>query len=292
MKKKIVLLIGGLLVLAVVLPVVLTMRLWTTREVVIHTSLFDVAPELTDVDNWKNWYPDMGRHVFTVTAKNPAGIVVRDEKQRYQSLLAAADTNRRHTLVRWVVSSTVAEWLGGRRPGGMMEQGLKTLKAYLEDPVKLYGFTIGIHPVTDTLILTKRVIVPREKVNQQWAALEKELVAYLLDNRMLRGEVDIYYGTEAVSSDSLAAVVGIPVSSRRPEKEGMQFLKLPAQGRLLVGSYDGPDSVMSRLYQAMDKYVLDKELKKVAVPFEKKHRKFFEIDEPGHSVHELVYPIY
>jgi hypothetical protein len=87
-------------------------------------------------------------------------------------------------------------------------------------------------------------------------------------------------------------VVGIPVSSRRPEKGGIQFLKLPAQGRLLVGSYEGPDSIMSRLYQAMDKYVLDKELKKVAVSFEKKHRKFFEVDEPGRSVHELVYPIY
>jgi hypothetical protein len=174
----------------------------------------------------------------------------------------------------------------------MMEQGLKSLKAYLENPVKLYGFTIGIHPVIDTLILTKRAIVSRDKVKEKWAALEKELVAYLLDNRILRGEVDIYYGTEAVSSDSLAAVVGIPVSSRRPEKEGMQFLKLPAQGRLLVGSYEGPDSVMPRLYQAMDKYVLDKELKKVAVPFEKKHRKFFESDEPGRSVYELVYPIY
>jgi hypothetical protein len=292
MKKKIVLLIGGLLVLAVVLPVVLTMRLWTTREVVIHTSLFDVAPALTDLHNWKNWYPDPERDVFTVTAKNPAGIVVRDKKQRYQSLLATADTNRRYTLVRWAVSSTVAEWLGGRRPGGMMEQGLKTLKAYLEDPVNLYGFTIGIQPVTDTLILTKRAIVSRDKVKEKWAALEKELIAYLLVNRMLRVEVDIYNSTEPVSSDSLAAVVGIPVSSRRPEKEGMQFLKLPAQGRLLVGRYEGPDSVMPRLYLAMDKYVLDKELKKVAVPFEKRHVKFFGTEEPGRSVYELVYPIY
>jgi hypothetical protein len=98
--KKIVFIIGAILVLGMVLFLVWPWRFSVNREVVIKVSVFDAGSQLTDVSNWHHWYPEADRHTFTVTAKNPAAVVVKVDNSSYLSLMATSEKDISYTRVR------------------------------------------------------------------------------------------------------------------------------------------------------------------------------------------------
>ena len=159
-----------------------------------------------------------------------------------------------------------------------MEVGLGTLKKYLEDPVTHYGFEISIQPVKDTLIMTKRDTVAPDQVKTRFVMLQQQLLDYLGKHRVLSSSFDLYMVNEPVKEGRILVAAGIPVSRLLPDGEGVELLKFPANGRLLVGRYHGPSSALPDLRRAMDKYMQDQHLMKVALPFTKGQ--------------ELYYPIY
>jgi hypothetical protein len=270
--KKIIFIIGGILVL--ILLLVWPWRIRVSKEVVVRASLFDVGPQLTDVGNWKHWYPDAAGHTFVITANNPAAVVVKVDNSDYLSLMAMPEKDISYTRVSATRVVSLGEWIKG--DGGVIRVGLDSLKKFLEDPVTHYGFDISIQRVTDTLVMTKRDTVAPALVAVGLDTLQDQLMDYLRQHDVSYSATDLYIVNEPVSKDRVLIAVGIPVSRLLPDENGVELLKFPVNGRLLVGRYSLAELPDLRL--AMDKYIQDQHLVKVALPFTKGN--------------ELYYPIY
>jgi len=82
------------------------------------------------------------------------------------------------------------------------------------------------------------------------------------------------------------------LNKRVPEKNGIKYLKMPPIGRMLVGEYDGDYHNIQLLYRSIERYMSDKHLRKVALPYEKY---LSDPQSPTDSLHmrmEIYYPIY
>ncbi len=268
--KKVVFIVGGVLVLVVLL--LWPWRIRVNKEVVIKASLFDVGPQLTDVANWKHWYPDAANHTFVITAKNPAAVVAKLDNNSYLSLMATPEHDIGYTRVTATGVVSLGEWIKG---SGAMETGLDSLKKFLEDPVTHYGFDISIQRVTDTLVMTKRDTVMAALVAVRLDTLRDQLMDYLHKHDVSPSAIDLYTVTEPVSKDRVLVAVGMPVSRQLPNENGVELLKFPVNGRLLVGRYS--PAALPDLRRAMDKYVQDQHLTKVALPFMKRHTLYYPI---------------
>jgi effector-binding domain-containing protein len=219
---------------------------------------------------------------------------VKDEvsgRKAYHSLTAFPDSLGMATKVHWTESLSIIDWLKRRKETATkMETGLNNLKQLLEDPIKQYGFRIELKSVTDTLILIKEMTTT---LRNRFSSLQN---AYQ-DIREFAKQNDINItGREManfhqIEDDSIQIMAGIPVSKKGTAKNGFAFLEMPNHGKMLVGYYDGPYSGLQKLYQAMEKYINEKNLKKISSEYEKYISSPVSQKDSSHVSLELHYPV-
>jgi len=183
------------------------------------------------------------------------------------------DTISSITHVRWVTWLSPLGWLKEKLGlDNRQRTGLHNLQEFQQDPKQFYGFAIGLEPVVDTLVLTKRAMVKKTQMVASLAILYGQLLRYaqargiVLDTMGPR--MATFYGEV---KDSVQLAAGIPVNSRGKGtvSTDISFLEMPPKGKMLVGHYEGPYSGLSKLYSAMRRYAFDKKLMLIAGPYEK-----------------------
>jgi hypothetical protein len=158
-----------------------------------------------------------------------------------------------------------------------MEVGLDSLKKFLEDPMTHYGFDISIQRVKDTLVMTRRDTVVAALAAMCIDTLRDQLMNYLRQHGVSSSAIDIYIVNEPVSKDRVLVAVGVPVSRLLPDEKGVELLRFPVNGRLLIGRHHGASTELPDLRRAMDKYMRDQHLTKVALPFTKGQAVYYPI---------------
>jgi len=282
MKKKIVLVIMGLIIVAA-LVVAWGFSFTESRSVTIDAPVDIVAPQVSGLPNWKKWYgEDAGRLSFV--SGGPVSIVVRDTGRSFEEAVAVVpQMDGRSTRVVWSRPVTVWQRLAGADAG--MTHHLAALKNYIEDARSYYGFDIHIRQVTDTLFATRDDRVAEAAVAARRVALLERLEGYLRAHPEMKCKDSVITGYESISGGQVHLVVGIPVDRRMLEADSVRFLTLPRGGRLLSGECGGDSVGLEALKRAMDRYVADKRLQLVAIPFTE--RRF-----DGSGGYELNYPIW
>ncbi len=234
----------NILIVSVLLLLVLTtisqFSIFVKKEITINASLFDVASQITGLENWKNWYPGLetvskdsiryadngkektiqlntgkGGHLI-ISILNPATIQLREEPSIQNSataIAASAVLNGTATEVSWVRKIKLYHWLAEKLGAAApLQKGLQQLKIMLEDPGHRYGFRINIRPVTDTLILTVSANVTGEKVIITRSILYERL-NYLVRSKHLKRSSGYYFTSSAgAGSNNTIVSVGMPVS--------------------------------------------------------------------------------
>jgi effector-binding domain-containing protein len=289
------------------------------REIIIRAPIYNVAGKLTDLRNWKQWYPALkttdsssfihsrsttqinsflqaGDHVYTILNSSPAYILIRDEKKNgnkeYHSLYTFPDSLGSATRVIWIKSVSPFIWLRDKfHSDENMRIGLTSLKKSLEDPSEFYGFPIAIGPVTDTIVATKTAIANEADKISTLHRLYSEIYQYLQKNNITAGNIRIA-NFSIGSPGQLKISAGIPVTKKGPEENGIAYLQMPRGGKMLVGKYEGPYSGLNKLYTAMEKYVTDKQLHKVALQYERYLTDPSSANDSLHMRIEIFYPIY
>ena len=296
MKKKLII-AGSCLFLVLILSLIagpFTFKI--TSQVAISRSIYEVAAQFTDLKNWPHWHPDLtginqdslnyseskeiinsfirtsnGRQ-FTLTAVNPAGIVFKESfknKTGYQSMIASSDSLGRTTRVSGILFVSALDWLKEKMSSrNKIKMELRALKLFVENPLTFYGFPIVIKPVSDTLIMTLQKIIPIGETNLPFQQIYTDLTNYARANKLIYKSYR-YLSFKDVDSRNFRLAVGIPVNKRAKATKNIQFLEMPVQGRLLIGKTTGSPSRIRALYAAMEKYMKDKNLKRVADPLEK-----------------------
>ena len=86
-------------------------------------------------------------------------------------------------------------------------------------------------------------------------------------------------------------MAGIPVAGKAPVKNGIAFLEMPSGGKMLIGFYEGPYFSLPNLYHAMEKYIIDKNLRKISSEYEKYVNSPAPANDSMRITLELHYPI-
>lgn len=265
---------------------------YTIRQtIVIHATIDKVAPLFTDVKKWSGWHPDVAKQMITpaitkqnggqeirlpnltylVTENNPASITIyeiRAGDTTRATLSASSYGDGTYTYVEYTTEESGFAWLKHVFLKNQTQNILPPLQLLAEDDSRRYGFLIRTIPVSDTLILTTGTTTIKDSVLQVTSALHMKLKGYCEQNSLTAK--DYYYTSQAFADNNKVRIsVGMPVSKEDHKAQpGFEFLKLPATGRLVMGEFKGRYKDKPQLYAAMDEYVQDKRMKKVAQPLE------------------------
>jgi effector-binding domain-containing protein len=286
------------------------------KRITINASIFNVVKQFTDLHNWKNWHPGLTgqdssafkysriangvnstltvqEKKYTITSVNSQGIGIEEEEngdRNYQSISAFPDSFNTITHVTWIQVASFSNWVREKfKHDNEMEKGLKNLKSYMEDADKFYGFHIEIQSVSDTLLITKKAMASKDNIIPILHNLYADLYKYLQENNMEHAQRMAGFITG--ENDSVEIMAGITVEKKEPVKNGIRYMEMP-RGRMLVGEYQGPYNKISQLYMVMNQYLEDKELKRVAMIYEKYFTDPHSKEDSAHMKIKIYCPIY
>jgi effector-binding domain-containing protein len=316
-RKRLPILIASLLILVACLVWVPVQ--WKVRkEIRIDAQVEYVSSAITNLHHWKNWnaeligldstrltYSDFPTGInaflqsptqrYTITEFNPEYVLVRttgDGSPEYQSLSAISDTLDKSTEVIWIRLLSPFRWLKEKiLPGSQMDQSLKHLKFWMEDPLHIYGFPISTEPVIDTLVITSIATCEKNKRIASLAGLYNRMLQYAKEKKIPIGN-NRMASFSFSGKDSIRIAAGIPAKEKGPSEAQISVLEMPGHGKMLVGHYEGPYYGIGRLYSAMERYVRDKRLLRVAAVYEKYLTDPKTAQDSLHMRIELHYPIY
>jgi predicted transcriptional regulator YdeE len=251
-----------------------------TRKALIKVSIFDLSAQLSDFQKWEKWdklifdkkSSDLNDR-FSLHINSPAAFVLQKQENSHTSAqyitLKPANADLL-TQIEWTKSTTGFEWLLTKFTGkDDINNQLNSLKAFAEDPSNLYGYPIRVTKVSDPLLCLNRKTVTKANAKDNIPQMVQHLSRYLSDNNISYKRDYYYVSYFPLDSKNMEIAVGVSVTEEFRAKNNFEILKFPVNGRLLIADYEGPTAYLNKLYIAMDKYVTDKKMSKVALPIEK-----------------------
>lgn len=324
MKKKWI--VTGIIFLLLAIIVIGAGRIVMTvhKEVTVNASFYDVSMQLNDLKNYPAWYPGVDSAGLQRMVKptsvslsdggslslkmiNPSAVILTTkEKNREETLTITAipQQDPKKTRVVWEANQGFYAWAGSLFGGHeQIETALDNLKSTMEDLSKRYGFTISLQAVKDSVILTAKTATSSDTARSRllqmlYVRLQgykqrnlpsvKNNYYYVTSSRTGTGKVEFAVGEPV---DKVAAVPADEAEVTMNETPiSTSYLSLPAHGHLLTGK--ATIGQLAGLTDAMNRYVHDQDLKRVAQPMEKYTVEPALIGQSGDQPVELIIPVY
>ncbi|HVX48681.1 MAG TPA: hypothetical protein VHB48_00940 [Chitinophagaceae bacterium] len=315
MTKRVVAIIAAVLVVAV--TICSFVKVDVEEKVVIRASMLNTFRELSSPAEWQKWHPafasacagggcgviqDNALKIFTLKAsgyslrvKNEgASFIITDTvngKSRTYCYNAIPSLQDDSTTILVVRPKTILQAVFHLSANGNENVAIDSLKSYIETPAKYYGFNIEVHPVIDTIVVTTKKTVPAKAKYAEIQDLYNKMNGFIAANHLTITQPCImhYY---KMGNDSLKVEAGIPVNKTAQPRDGITFMKMPANAHMLVGYYKGSFAGRTALYAAMNKYVQDHFLRLVAATYEKYLNNRLPNNDSSQVEIALHFPIY
>jgi effector-binding domain-containing protein len=219
---------------------------------------------------------------------NPAGnfdysvSVIADKDSAYQSY--------------FVLNYNTSKWnsvFGKTQFAKDAEASLDSLKLYVNNPEKLYGFKIRSELVEDTSFLFASKKIRRSDFAAESKALYDMLIAETKKRDAGYNGVRIFHFTDG--SDSTRTIyAGVGVTKRMDTKDGekVSYRLMPYQKNLLVIDFNGPYSEVPKAYAALEKYKVDFRYVSMAIPFQKYLDSGYGFPESKQVRLKVCYPVF
>jgi hypothetical protein len=162
------------------------------------------------------------------------------------------------------------------------------LRSYLENNTRFYGFPIDIKPAADTFFLTRNQDLTRQEVFSRLPLLFHDLDTFARANGCQPGKKNISYTMQG--HDSLTLMAGINIDKMIKGDYLFNFRQLAGDQMLAVGTFKGLYRDRPLLYQAMEKYLIDHQLMRMALPYER-YSSALPIADSSTVSFELCYPL-
>ena len=311
--RKVVLLIAfliGVIALLYFIPV-------TKKETVpVATNLYTITSTILQPEHWKRWQPtiqsayakDSTRVQVANGRKNAFTISIPQHRFDVISisplLYTVQETNNGHTSqyalnIIPVKDDTVnlllvkkTNGLGWLFPSSQSAADVTahSLKQFLETPGAFYGYPVDIKKVTDTVIATQKIRVSKKELFQALPSAFQSLQQYI-EQQGLQAVNNWEVSYNNANNDSLDVMTGIPVNEPAEAVGKVRCLHIP-KGRMLVSYYEGRFGDRKKIYTALERYIADQHLMKVAIPFEKYTGNLLPTSDSAIVKFELYYPVY
>jgi len=316
MKKKIfiAILLFGVLVIVCFIPVK------EKSIVTIEAPVIAISQQINNAANWKKWNNslkkdllldsskytvtnDYSLHTFSIATpqqsfmvKSPTGNRFEITNKRngrkfhYDVLLATDKKSNSTNLVIEEKLSLFASIFSLNKNEKPDTNIFNYLKKFMETDSLYYGFPIEIRKVVDSnVVVLNRHIIAEEKFVVPSDML-KELKAYTTANELTITEpLMLQYSN--LPPDSLNVLTMLSVNKPMGKKSNIRFMKMPVNGRMLVGYFKGKFKDRIQLQIAMQQYILDKNIYSIVGSYEKYVNNNLPENEDSIVEIEMYFPI-
>jgi hypothetical protein len=284
MKRKI---IAGCIIALFILLYFLPITITQNSSLTVHASYDKIMTGLNAATAWKKWWPDSahttavndtllqcGSNRFSLQQHTPLSVIItQNGQQAFHAVTVAPNSNNTASTLSWkkvrylrtAVQETLKSWFGDASySAATLVQSLKT---YIEDPVKYYGFAIQVEPVSDTFILTQKQVCHKSEVptvlKRTFAALKQQLM-----QQQYKGKAEPMFFVDSTYADSTFVMAGISIDKDMAAPAPFRMMDMP-KAHIVTGHFEGAYKNIGQLHKAMDRYMQDNKISPVAVPYEK-----------------------
>ena len=199
-------------------------------------------------------------------------------------------------ISRFVVSYQTPLWknvLGKNQLAGDIKKTLDDFKAFMENPLKLYGFNIREIQVMDTSFLYASRTVPSGKFTQETKSLFDLLISEAQKRNAAYNGVRIFHYEEH-GNGTTSLYAGVGVSKRVETKEGdnVTYKMMPYMNNLLVADFEGPYKDIHKAYKALELYKEDYKRVSMAIPFHKYMNDGYGFSDTQIVKMRVTYPVF
>lgn len=149
------------------------------------------------------------------------------------------------------------------------KQSFADFQEYLQDTKRVYGYEIMPVKVVDTLFLYKRETVPLADKKKGIKLIFDNLIAYANQHNLGYNGNRIFYSQKEENNITLFASIGISKELIIPENESFEIKRMPFEKNLLEATYQGPYGEVDKAFDALKKYLSDRNLSSIAIPYQK-----------------------
>lgn len=273
------------------------------KKVFVANTFSNIIASIFQPENWKNWDSSVGRawnrdpaschfgndtirHVITIDIPGKEFRVTRLSTMIYQMeeiqkgdtavfglgiLPFAGNKERTSQHNSYIVYAQATNLFYKLFP--FMEKStfatrtVSALRSYLGDNRRFYGYPIELKSTKDTLFLTKKADIPTRDLFKALPVISKELERYATANNCRVTGKNLSY--LPLDHDSVSLMAGLNIDKIISGDNIYNFRQLPSGQYLAVGHYEGRFRDRAALYAAMEKFLLDHQLMKRGLPFEK-----------------------
>lgn len=166
---------------------------------------------------------------------------------------------------------------------------LKSMKAFLENPEKVYGMHIDEIIVKDTLLVTTNFSSPQYPTTQKIYDLISGIKSYIA----LHHAKETNYPMLHVWQDSglYKTQVAIPVNVEIPQTN-VYLIKRMVPGKILVGQVTGGAYTANDAIRQMGIFMTDNHLSSPAIPFESLVTNRMEEPDTSKWITKIYYPVF
>jgi hypothetical protein len=173
------------------------------------------------------------------------------------------------------------------------EKSLESLKDYMGDAKKMYGYEVEMTSVTDTAFLFTSKIVAKEEKKAAFKNLFQSLINYAEIKKFGYNGVRIFYmlpyGKDSIQ---LFTSIGISNTENVPYTGPFLLKRMPYMGKLLMSYYQGSFENVIAPLNALSQYETDNDMKSMAIPFIKLITEGIEFDDSQIIQAKALYPVY
>lgn len=310
--KAIVVLI--ILLLMVFIPVT------KTFETTIKASFLNIINEITYPQNWKNWYKpctdafnsdstsyiihqnfknntftiNSGKQLLAVKALSPTLIEIPSKSifnTSYIFKIIYLNNGEVKVIEASKTSLLIYVWQYLNQTH-TTNSFARNLKNYFEDPLIFYGFKIEKNNVVDTTFTSVIKTVLVKDFYKTTLQQHRQLLAYAKEKDLKYRDFPFIIvfkpNRDSVKVTNMLAIIDKKFNVYKYSS----YLKMPANGKMLIGYYKGIYKHRSRIYKAMDKYVSTNNQRNIFTPFEKFLNHKIPANDSSVVNMALYYPVY
>ena len=138
----------------------------------------------------------------------------------------------------------------------------------MENDSLYYGYPIEIRNVADTnVVVLNRQVATKEKFTVLDTMFKKLNAYVLLYQLTIMGAPMMQYNE--LPSDSVSVLTMLAVNKQAKNNNKIRSVRMPINGRMLVGYYEGKYKDRIKLKTAMQQYILDKNITNIVNTYEK-----------------------
>lgn len=289
MKRWILLLVVVIGLLFISLYIFFPQQVTSSKIEKINCSINSVNRFILAKNKWALWWPGT---MVTDSASNRIlfnykGIYYSISAEQYNSLIIKTTSNglsAEGTLlfVPLKLDSVQAQWVYSLKTNSNPlsrihlhnetqkidkneEEILQNMKAFLEDPEKVYGLKIGREMVKDTILVTTKFSSNEYPSTAKIYSIIDGLTSYILKNNATETNFPMLHIRE--DSNLFHTTIAIPVN-KDLLGNGIYSMKRMVPGKILVSEVKGGPFIARDAIRRIGLFMTDNQMSSPAIPFE------------------------